>query len=144
RRFYRTAPGAGPPVAGRLARAGRHPPGRAGPRRRRPARALPGDHGLLRQRSTGRLDRPPVDPWWGGGRGPRGLPPATTPRRRGPRPRGRYSRSLRSAPGVGAQRPAERGVLEAGLHATLARTAPGDHRTDTGGARRSRPVLPGG
>jgi len=67
---------------------------------------------------------------------------SSTPPR--PRPRGRCSRPLRSAPGVGAQRPAERGVLEAGLHATLARTAPGDHRTDTAGARRSRPVLPGG
>ena len=57
---------------------------------------------------------------------------------------GVLDRSGRSAPGVGAQRPAERGVLEAGLHATLARTAPGDHRTDIGGALRGRPVLPGG
>jgi len=68
------------------------------------------------------------------GRGPRVLRLGTIRRRRGPRPRGRCSRSLlRPAPGVGAHRPAERGVLEAGLHATLARTAPGDHRTDTGG-----------
>jgi hypothetical protein len=34
-------------------------------------------------------------------------------------------------------------VFATGLHAAPARTAVGDHHTDTGGARRSRPVLPG-
>ena len=102
-----------------LARAGRHLPGRAGPRRRRPARALPGDHGLLRQRSTVRLDRPHVilDVRW-----PR---PACFPARHSSTPpRPASTRPVFSiAPARTRrrhERPAERGVLEAGLHATLA------------------------
>src|ERR671921_354952 len=90
------------------------------------------------------IARPHVDPGRRGGHGPGVLRLATVRRRRGPRPRGRRPRPLRSAPGVGTQRSDEHDVLKAGLHATLARTAHGDHRTDTGGARRSRPVLPGG
>jgi hypothetical protein len=53
-RLHRAARSAGPPVAGGLARPDRHPSVRAGTRRRRPARALPGDHGSLG-------NAPPVD-----------------------------------------------------------------------------------
>ena len=145
RRFHRTAPGAGPPVAGRLARAGRHPPGRAGPRQRRPARALPGDHGLLRQRSTGRTGPTARRSWTV--RWPR---PACFPARHSSTPpRPASTRPVFSIAAGPHPASAPNGLLSAvfsKLDCTprWRATAPGDHRTDTGGARRSRPVLPGG
>ena len=71
--------------------------------RRRPARALPGDHGLLRQRSTGRLDLPARRSWT-----MRAAARVLNPARGSSSPlRLRVhgvgaSRSLLSAPGIGA------------------------------------------